>query len=229
MAVGLAIASTLHATLYQPFTIPTPSMEPGLQVGDYLVVSKFSYGWSWASLPVALDPGEGRLFGRSPRRGDVVVFRLPRAPKEVWIKRVIGLPGDRVAMRGGQIILDGKVVEQRLQGSGRDGDGRPVQVQWEQLPGEGAPHSLFDQGAGFAGDDRPERRVPAGHYLVMGDNRDNSLDGRWPGTQGVGLLPASHLLGRAEVIVASWEPGASLFAPWTWVRLREGRLWKPIR
>jgi len=229
VALGLAAALALHAVLFQPFTIPSASMEPGLQVGDYLVVSKFRYGWSWASPSLSVAPGEGRLFGRHPKRGDVVVFRLPRDPRQVWVKRVIGLPGDRVAVRDGRIVLNGQAVPLRRLGSALDGGGRPVEAQLERLSGEAGAHRLYDHGPGLAGDERPEMIVPEGRYLVMGDNRDNSLDGRWSQEEGVGLLPAANLLGRAELIVASWEPGASLFKPWTWVRVRSGRVLKPIR
>ena len=228
VVAGLAVASGLHAVLYQPFTIPSASMEPGLVEGDYIVTSKFAYGWSRASLPISLPLPQGRVFGRDPARGDVVVFRLPRNPRETWIKRVIGLPGDRVQVRGGHVIVNGVPIARRALGSGQSEalPGAPVQRVRESLP-DGRTWTTFDLGPG-PGDETPVIEVPHGHYMVMGDSRDNSLDGRFPAEVGVGLLPDTNLLGRAEVIVASWKPGASLWKPWTWFRLRNGRTFKPI-
>ena len=230
LAVGLAAALTLHAVAFQPFTIPSASMEPGLVVGDYLVVSKSAYGWSRASLPIALPLPEGRLFGRLPERGDVVVFRRPSDPRQVWIKRVIGLPGDRIEVVAGTVIVNGSTLSRKALGPGLDLDTpeRSVErVEERQL--DGRTYTTFDAGTGLPGDDRPVQTVPAGMLFVMGDHRDNSLDSRWSGDVGVGLLPVSNLLGRAEIVVASWQPGAAIWKPWTWFRLRHGRLLHPIR
>lgn len=230
VAVSLALATTWTTLAYQPFTIPSASMEPGLIEGDYLVVSKWAYGWSGASLPVAPRPGEGRLFGRHPARGDVVVFRHPLRPDEPWIKRVIGLPGDRVQVRGGQVFVNDLPFVQTDAGPGRSASdpGRPVTRLREAAPDGTRSWITHDFGPGAPGDDTPEIVVPEGRYLVLGDNRDNSLDGRWPSEVGVGFLPAANLIGRAEVVVASWKPGASLWKPWTWLNL-QGRGFMPIR
>ena len=229
VAVALAAAVLIQTVAFQPFTIPSASMEPGLVVGDYLVVSKFAYGWSRASLPFNPPLPSGRLFEHLPRRGDVVVFRRPGNPQETWIKRVIGLPGDTVSVSGGVVTVNGQALPQRALGPGLDLDqpGRPVE-QVEERQADGRGYVTFDGGPG-AGDDRPAQVVPRGQLFVMGDNRDNSLDSRWSGDVGVGLLPVSNLVGRAEVVVASWKPGAALWKPWTWLILRPGRFAQPIR
>lgn len=225
LAVGLGIATLLHATVAQPFTIPSASMEPGLVVGDYLVVSKFAYGWSTASLPITGNIAPGRVFGREPRRGDVVVFRLPRDPRQVWIKRVIGLPGDRVAVRDGVPVINDRPLRSE---SLPPIDGPGARVSPRQESHQHVVYRVHDAGPGSPGDAMGTIVVPNGHYFVMGDNRDDSLDSRWPEDVGVGFLPAENLIGKAEVVVASWRPGAGLLRPWTWLNLRPGRFWKSI-
>ena len=229
VAIGLVAAVLIQTVAFQPFTIPSASMEPGLVVGDYLVVSKSAYGWSRASLPFNPPLPSGRLFERLPGRGDVVVFRRPGDPQETWIKRVIGLPGDRIEVIGGQVIVNGAALPQRALGPGLDLDqpGRPVE-QIEERQADGRAYVTFNSGAGL-GDDRPVEVVPKGQLFVMGDNRDNSLDSRWSPDIGVGLLPVTNVIGKAEIVVASWQPGAALWKPWTWFNLRSGRLLKPIR
>ena len=229
VAVALAAAVVIQTVVFQPFTIPSASMEPGLVVGDYLVVSKFAYGWSRASLPFNPPLPSGRLFERLPKRGDVIVFRRPSNPQETWIKRVIGLPGDTVSVSGGVVTVNGQALPQRALGPGLDLDqpGRPVE-QIEERQADGRAYVTFDAGPG-SGDDRPAQVVPEGQVFVMGDNRDNSLDSRWSGDVGVGLLPVTNVVGRAEVVVASWKPGAALWKPWTWFNLRPGRIAQRIR
>ena len=138
VAVALTAAVLIQTVALQPFTIPSASMEPGLVVGDYLVVSKFAYGWSRASLPFNPPLPSGRLFERLPKRGDVVVFRRPSNPQETWIKRVIGLPGDTVSVSGGVVTVNGQALPQRALGPGLDLDqpGRPVeQIEERQADG----------------------------------------------------------------------------------------------
>ena len=230
LAVAMALALIVRIVLFQPFTIPSSSMEPGLVTGDYVVVSKFAYGWSNASLPFNPPIARGRLLGRSPARGDVVVFRLPRDPTEAWIKRVIGLPGDTVQVRGGQVFVNGQPIRRQSLGTTQDHDapGRRVLAVRETLE-NGRTYITYDGGFGRPGDNTGVYRVPAGHYFMMGDNRDNSLDSRWPGAVGVGLLPAENIIGRAEIVLASWEPGAGLFKPWTWLELQSDRFLQRIR
>jgi signal peptidase I len=232
LVVALALSMVLRILLFQPFTIPSSSMEPGLVTGDYIVVAKYAYGWSRASLPFNLPliprTETGRLLGHGPERGDVVVFRLPRDPGQTWIKRVIGLPGDRVQVSGGVVSVNGVALKQAAEGVGADFDApsREVLHVRETQP-SGKTYVTYEGGTG-PGDDTGVYVVPAGFYFMMGDNRDNSLDSRWPGTVGVGLLPAENIIGKAELVVGSWKPGSTLIKPWTWLNLRGDRFLMPI-
>ena len=219
IAAGLAIALALRVVVFQPYTIPTASMEPGLLVGDYLVVSKWSYGWSRASVPFNPPLGSGRILGRAPNRGDVVVFRLPRDPTQVYIKRLIGLPGDRVQVRHAMVYVNDRPIERRALGPGLDVDDPEVPVmRVEEHRPDGTAYVTFDRGPGRDGQDTEVYRVPAGHYFMMGDNRDNSLDSRWPkAADGVDFVPAENVEGKAQIILLSWKPQASIFKPWTWI------------
>lgn len=230
VAVALAAALILRVGLFEPFTIPSASMQPTLLVGDYLVATKFDYGWSRYSLPLAPPLFRDRVLGRAPARGDVIIFRLPRDTAVTYVKRVIGLPGDRVQVIGGALYVNGRPVAREPVGPAADpGDGRTVLAVRETL-GEGRGFLTFDRGPGRDGDDTRAFQVPAGSYFVMGDNRDNSLDSRWPpAALGVGMVPAENLVGRARFVLASWRPGASLFKPWTWAtHLRTERLLHPL-
>jgi len=230
VGVGLAVALALRIVVFQPFTIPSSSMEPGLVTGDYIVVSKSSYGWSRASFPFNPPLFAGRVLERPAQRGDVVVFRRPHDPGQTWIKRVIGLPGDRVQVQGGQVLVNGRPLAQTPLGLTHDHDApdRPVLEVRERAP-DGRAYVTYDGGSDQPGDDTDVYVVPNSQYFVMGDNRDNSLDSRWPRELGVGLLPAENLVGRAKFVLLSWRPGASLFKPWTWLNLQGDRFLKPIR
>lgn len=227
---GLLIALALRIFLFQPYTIPSSSMEPGLRTGDYVIVSKFAYGWSRASAPFDPPLPAGRLLAHSPERGDVVMFRLPRDPQQVYVKRLIGLPGDRVQVRGGTVFVNGRAIPQQAAGFAEDPEaaGRRV-LQVVERRADGRPYVTFDGGRGQEGDDTDVYVVPQGRYFFMGDNRDNSLDSRWPKETGVGFVPADNLIGKAEVVLASWSPGASLLKPWTWLMLRPSRFFQPVR
>ena len=210
LLIGLGLVLVAETAIAQPFIVPSASMEPTLLVGDELLASKFTYGYSKFSLPLGVLPApEGRWLGRPPRRGDVVVFRLPRDPAETYVKRVIGLPGDRVQMLHGQLYLNGALVPRRPDGVVRlTEDGHAVQyTRWiESLPG-GCQHPILTLDPNEPLNDTPEFTVPPGDYFMMGDNRDNSLDSRVPeDAGGVGFVPAENLVGRAERVLFSIYP-----------------------
>ncbi len=230
IATALLIALVLRTVLIQPYTIPSASMEPTLLNGDYLVVSKFRYGWSRYSLPFAPPLLRGRLFGRDPRRGDIVVFQLPRDPSQTYVKRLVGLPGDRIQVRGGVVSVNGKAIPQAVLGAAEDPDRPGARVmQLRETKPDGERYLTFDRGEGRDGDDTGVYQVPAGEYFLMGDNRDNSSDSRWPREIGVGFVPAENLVGRAEYVLASWR-GFSWLRPWTlFSGVRPGRLLHRLR
>jgi signal peptidase I len=230
IVLALLLAMGLRTLLFQPFTIPSDSMEPGLQSGDYMVVSKFDYGFSRYSLPLAPPFGDGRLFARRPRRGDVIVFKLPRDTSIDYVKRLIGLPGDRVQVIHGVVWLNGRPLAQAPLGLVRDPDNpaRIVTRVRETLP-DGRRYLTFHEDADHEGETTGVYVVPEGEYFLMGDNRDNSADSRWTKEVGVGFVPAANLEGRARMVLVSWKPGAATLKPWTWLNLDWGRFFRPIR
>ena len=247
---ALLLAGVIRTLIFQPFWIPTGSMKETLLIGDFLFVNKFAYGYSQYSCPSYrdfnvcsfADEREGRLFGSEPKRGDVVVFRHP-VTNEDYIKRLIGLPGDTIAIENGQIILNGTPVPQV-----RDGDFVETFAQQgsfggfprcsnnpgigadcikerfvETLPG-GTPHVVLNI-ANSSADRRAPVTVPEGNYFFMGDNRDNSQDSRFTQLEhGVGFVPAANLIGRADRIMFS-SAGRSILYFWTW---RSDRYFKAV-
>lgn len=227
---ALLIALVLRVALFEPFTIPSESMEPGLLVGDYIVVTKWDYGWSNHSIPMDPPLFKGRILqSQGPARGDVVVFKLPRDPRgETLIKRVIGLPGDRVQVRGGQVWINGQPIAQTPAGRVEDPGAVGVTVERKiERRADGKAYVTFDRGEGHDGDDTDTYLVPEGKYLMMGDNRDNSLDSRWPEAIGVGFVPAENIVGHARFVLLSWRD-ASILKPWTWLNVDLSRFLKPI-
>jgi signal peptidase I len=209
-AAVLVLTFCATTAVAQPFYVPSGSMEPTLQIGDALIASKFAYGYSRYSLPVPLGPhAPSRLMGRLPRRGDVVVFRLPRDPGITYVKRVVGLPGDHVQMRQGRLVLNGMAVPLAPAGSGvvenEDGSASKVARFEETLPG-GVSHLIFKMHWTGMLDDTPVFTVPAGHLFMMGDNRDDSLDSRVSAEAGgVGFVPVENLVAQADVTIGSYD------------------------
>ncbi len=218
---ALLIALFLRVLFFQPFTIPSASMEPTLLEGDYIIVSKYSYGYSKNSIPFSPPLFKGRIFERQPTRGDVIVFKLPRDGHIDYIKRLVGLPGDRIQVIGGVLQINGRPVPRKpltpvMMDSGY-GFTRNVERYEETLP-DGKKIITYDFGPDGDVDNTEVFVVPEGQYFFMGDNRDNSLDSRVaPEAGGVGFVPAENLVGKAQIIMLSWNKGASLFKPWTWV------------
>lgn len=217
---AVILAFLVRIFIIQPFNIPSGSMQRNLLIGDYLFVSKFSYGYSKHTF--GLDMFNGRIFGSQPERGDVVVFKLPKDDSQDYIKRVIGLPGDRIQMIGGILHINGKPISKKPDGQFiKNIHDRPVAKFKETLP-NGVVYTVLDQvphnSRSFT-DNTEEYVVPDNHYFMMGDNRDNSSDSRDPD---VSFVPYENLVGKAQIIFFSkghsYDPEAGLFNV-RWARL----------
>ncbi|MEP6565163.1 MAG: signal peptidase I [Mesorhizobium sp.] len=221
---ALVLALVIRTLLFQPFSIPSGSMRPTLLEGDYLFVTKWSYGFSHYSLPFGPNLFSGRIWGSEPKRGDVVVFKFPPDPSVDYIKRVVGLPGDKIQVKDGQLFINGAGVPRVKTGQIDNPDiteaNGPVDVYRETLP-NGVSYDTLDLTPNSIGDNTREWNVPAGHYFMMGDNRDNSSDSRFT----VGYVPAENLVGRANLVFFSIAGGASPLEIWKWPSLiRASRL-----
>ncbi|HUQ13873.1 MAG TPA: signal peptidase I [Novosphingobium sp.] len=230
------VVAIFRSFFFSPFNIPSESMLPRLQNGDYLLAAKWPYGFSKYSLPFSVPLIPGRIFAHQPKRGDVVIFKAPPTDDVDYITRVIGLPGDTVQMTGGRLVLNGKPVPKArladfeiavspntdclaLQFEARAADGTAVcryPRYRETLPG-GKSYEVLDVGV-TPQDDTAPIVVPEGHVFLMGDNRDNSMDSRFPAVEGggIGIVPQANLVGRASVMMFSTDGGAAWLLPWTW-------------
>ncbi len=240
---ALILAGLIRTIFYQPFWIPSGSMKDTLLIGDFLFVNKMAYGYSKHSCPFSMCPFSGRILAGEPERGDVVVFKHP-VTKVDFIKRLIGLPGDRIQMKNGVLHINGEAV--KLEDAGvfeeiREPQGPVGNVPIcengpvsfgetclktryrETLPG-GVAHNILNAVDGGNGDNTPAFIVPEGQYMFIGDNRDNSSDGRFRRPDGVGFVPFENLVGRADRVMFS-SAGRSILYFWTW---RSDRFFKAI-
>ena len=230
------VVGIFRSFIFSPFNIPSESMLPRLENGDYLLAAKWPYGYSKYSLPFSLPLIPGRLFAHQPERGDVVIFKAPPGNDVDYIKRVIGLPGDTVQMISGQLVLNGKPLpKQRIadfelpvtpntrciapqfEAAAADGSAACHYPRFrETLPG-GRSYEVLDL-FNTPQDDTAPVIVPEGHVFLMGDNRDNSMDSRFPAVEGagIGIVPQANLVGRASIMMFSTNGGASWLLPWTW-------------
>jgi signal peptidase I len=237
---ALILAVIVRIFFYQPVNIPSGSMKETLLVGDYLFVSKLSYGYSRYSLTIPFTsipivPFNGRIFGAQPKRGDVVVFKLPRETDKDYIKRILGLPGDEIFVKGGVVHINGVPVPKVRAGDyvGPEEDGRPIPRYRETLP-NGVSYYVLDADPSGHYDNTQTFVVPPDHYFMMGDNRDNSVDSRDQSPRmGVGFVPYENLVGRAEIVFFSAavdDPDVGLIRPWTWPHaIRWRRIFSLVR
>ena len=236
---ALLIALVVRTLLFQPFNIPSGSLVPTLLVGDYLFVSKYAYGYSHYSLPGFLDlfPSEmqGRVFASQPKRGDIIVFKLPSDGQTDYIKRLIGLPGDKIQVQHGRLFINGEEVprEQVAPYPTVNHFGKPEEAPryLETLPG-GVQHQIIQiDGDEGTFDNTRVYEVPPGHYFMMGDNRDNSSDSRLSGDQGgVGYVPFENLIGRGEIIFFSIGDDTPAWQIWKWPwTVRWDRIFQRVR
>ena len=219
-----ALALGFRSLLFEPFNIPSGSMIPTLLVGDYLFVSKYSYGYSRYSFPLSLAPFDGRIFEMLPKRGDVAVFRQPQNESIAFIKRIVGLPGDRIQVVNGVLRINDVAVKRDRKGFATASDGYNLirfTVYQETLP-NGKSYMIQERSDDDLLDNTNVFLVPKGHYFMIGDNRDNSRDSR---TTSVGMVPAENLVGRAERLFFSHNSSANLWEVWKWpFAIRYGRL-----
>jgi signal peptidase I len=224
---AVLIALVIRTFAYEPFNIPSGSMLPTLLIGDYLFVSKFSYGYSRYSLPFGPPLFEGRIVETMPERGDVAVFKLPRDNKTDYIKRIVGLPGDTIQTIDGILHINGVAVGREQVEDYVDSNGVSYTQYVETLP-NGVSHRIIERGdTGFL-DNAGPFEVPEGHFFAMGDNRDNSQDSRV--LNAVGYVPSENLIGRAEFLFLSADERAEWLLPWTWfTSIRYERLFEAVK
>lgn len=227
---AICIALVIRMFAFEPFNIPSTSMVPGLLVGDFLFVSKYSYGYSSKSTIMGFLPISGRLFSKEPERGDVAVFKLPRDTGTDYIKRIVGLPGDKIQVRQGILYINGTPVQRDKLAQPIDQDHSSLKestVDYIETFDNGNRHIIRELGDDLRLDNTDVFSVPPHHYFAMGDNRDNSQDSR---TDNVGFVPEDNLVGRAEFLFFSIDEGTHFMEFWKWPNaVRWERLFKRIR
>jgi len=227
---ALIIALLIRTFAFQPFNIPSGSMKETLLVGDYLFVSKYSYGYSRYSFPFGFIPFSGRIMASEPKAGDVAVFKLPSDNATDYIKRIIGVPGDKIQMIRGALHINGEAVKRERVEDFHDidyrGNAHAVARYRETLP-NGVSYATLDYTENSFHDDTKVYEVPPGHYFMMGDNRDNSQDSRVLNV--VGFVPFENFVGRAEIIFFSVDEYSSAWEVWKWPwSVRWGRIFNGL-
>ena len=226
---AILIALVIRSFWVEPFKIPSGSMYPNLYVGDFLFVSKYTYGYSKHSFPFSFPSFEGRIWADEPKYGDVVVFKFPQDNKTDFIKRVVGLPGDKIKMENGRLVVNGKTLERTEQENFvlRNAYGKAERFhQYEETLPNGKKHTILEISDEEAEDNSTEVTVPEGHLFLMGDNRDRSNDSR----VSVGFVPMENLVGKARFLFFSYDPNeGAWYKPWTWgKKIRWSRIFSKI-
>lgn len=228
---AVLLAMIFRSFAFEPFHIPSGSMKSGLLTGDYIFVSKYSYGYSRYSFPFGLPIFPGRVFEKIPARGDVVVFRLPSNPHIDYIKRLIGLPGDKIQVKQGVLFINGEKVPRTARELFVDNENPESVVtisRYKETLPEGKSYEVLDQTRFGDVDNTEVYTVPEGHYFMMGDNRDNSQDSRF--LDYVGYVPAENLIGKARMILFSTDGSADWWQVWGWIpSLRSDRFFKIVQ
>ena len=227
--IAIIIAIVIRTFLFEPFRIPSGSMYPTLYVGDYLFVSKYTYGYSKHSFPFSMPLFEGRIWADKPERGDVVVFKFPQDNRTDFIKRIIGLPGDKIKLVKGRVYINGQMLaREKIEDfvlRDQKGNAERFHQYIETLP-EGLQHHILEVSDYEQADDMPEVTIPKNCYFVMGDNRDKSDDSRIS----VGFVPEENLVGKARFLFFSHNDSGAWYLPWTWPKkIRWDRLFDTIQ
>lgn len=227
---AVLIAIVIRSFAFEPFNIPSGSMMPGLQVGDFLFVSKFSYGYSSRSTMLGMLPIKGRLFGKIPQRGDVAVFKRPQDTSVDYIKRLIGFPGDKIEVKSGILFINGVEMPRLRIGPVmlQDQNGMPLRpaTEWRETLPNGKSYVVLEEYDNAPLDNVGPFLVPDGHYFFIGDNRDNSQDSR---SNALGYVPADNLVGRAELTFFSLQADAAFWQFWKWPwSIRWSRMFQTI-
>jgi len=230
LLVALFVAFVLRVFVFQPFTIPSESMEPNLIRGDYVITSKYTVGYGrFAADPLPFPSRKGRMFEREPERGDIIVFK-PKNSRLHFIKRLVGIPGDRIQMISGILYINNEpsTLLATKETGPEDAFYAGATVKVEKIADRDG-HLIFDHIVNNDTDNTGVYTVPPGHYFMIGDNRDHSGDSRMLTNGGIGFVPTENIVGKAEFILLSAKDGFSILKPWTWNKLRGDRFFKGIK